>query len=320
MDLKSLDLNLLVVLDSMIEHRSVTRAGTAVGLSQPAMSAALSRLRRLFDDSLFVRSGAEMKPTSRALELAVPVRQVMDTVRDQILQRSRFELGAERRFVVLTPDLGEINFVPAMLRQLATVAPRARLATLARAPTAAAEALESGAADLALGYFPDLQKPGFVQQKLFDNSVVCLVRRGHPCAGPRFALDEYLAAGHAVVKPDGREHVFDRFLHRRRVNRRVVVELSHFFSLLPVIEASDLVATVPRDMAEVCLRYGDVRIVAPPLRAPAIPVHQIWHERVHKDPANVWLRSMIYELFAKPSARGQAVDKTTQAKGSRIHS
>jgi DNA-binding transcriptional LysR family regulator len=315
MDLKALDLNLLVVLDSMIEHRSVTRAGAAVGLSQPAMSAALSRLRRLFDDSLFVRSGAEMKPTSRALELAAPVRQVMDTVRGQILQRSRFEPGgAERRFVVLTPDLGEINFVPAMLRQLAKLAPRARLATLARAPKAAAEALESGAADLALGYFPDLHKPGFVQQKLFDNSVVCLVRRGHPCAGPRFALDEYLAAGHAVVKPDGREHVFDQFLHRRRVRRRVVLELSHFFSLLPVIEASDLVATVPRDMAEVCLRYGDVRIVAPPLRAPAIPIHQTWHERVHKDPANVWLRGMIHELFAKPSGRGQPADKTTRGQ------
>jgi DNA-binding transcriptional LysR family regulator len=291
MDLKSVDLNLLVVLHAMLEHRSVTRAAAAVGLSQPAMSAAVSRLRRLFADPLFVRSGAEMKPTSRALELSAPVRQVIETVRTGILQRSHFEPSVtQRRFVLLTPDLGEIHFVPAMLRQLAKLAPHARLSTWARAPKAAAEALESGAADLALGYFPDLHKHGFVQQKLFDNMAVCLVRRGHPCSGVRIALDEYLAAGHAVVKPDGRDHVFDEFLERRGLQRRVALELSHFFSLLPVIESSDLIATVPRDIAEVCVRYGDVRIVDPPLRSPSIPIHQTWHERVHHDPANVAAR------------------------------
>jgi len=302
--LKAMDLNLLVLLDAMLEHRGVTRAAAAVGLSQPAMSAALTRLRRIFNDPLFVRSGSEMQPTSRALELALPVRQVMDTVRGEILQRSRFEPhAAERRFVLLTPDLGEIQFVPALLRQLAQVAPGARLATLARAPQAAAEALASGAADLALGYFPDLHKVGFMQQKLFDNGVVCLVRRGHPCTASRLTLPAYLAASHAVVKPDGREHVFDQYLQRKRIERHVVVELSHFFSLLPVIESSDLIATVPRDMAEVCLRYGEVCIVDAPLRAPAIPIHQTWHERVHRDPANVWLRGIIHALFASATVK-----------------
>jgi DNA-binding transcriptional LysR family regulator len=110
-------------------------------------------------------------------------------------------------------------------------------------------------------------------------------------------LEDYLAAGHAVVKPDGREHVFDQFLQRKRLRRRVVVELSHFFSLLPVIEHSDLIATVPRDMAEVCLRYGEVSVIEPPLRTPSIPVHQTWHERVHKDAGHVWLRGVIKALF-----------------------
>ena len=298
MDLKGVDLNLLVVLDALLEQRGVTRAGAVVGLSQLAMSAALARLRKLFNDPLFVRSGAEMKPTSRALELATPVRQIMDMLRGEILQRSHFDPeSSERRFVVLTPDIGEMNFVPALLQRLAAAAPRASLVTLARAAPAAGEALEAGTADLALGYFPDLQKPGFLQQRLFANPVVCLVRRGHPC-GPRLSMAEYLAAAHAVVRPDGREHVFDRYMQQKRVKRRVLVELSHFFSLLPVIEGSDLIATVPRDMAEVCVRYGAVRIVEPPLRAPTIAVHQTWHQRFHKDPANVWLRSMIHQLFA----------------------
>jgi DNA-binding transcriptional LysR family regulator len=96
--------------------------------------------------------------------------------------------------------------------------------------------------------------------------------------------------------------VFDEYMQRKRMKRRVLVELSNFFSLLPVIEGSDLIATVPLDMAKVCLRYGDVRIVEPPLRAPTIPVHQTWHQRFHKDPANVWLRGLLQRLFARRGA------------------
>src|ERR1700744_5164190 len=124
--LKALDLNLLVALDALLEHRSVSRAAAAVGLSQPAMSAALLRLRHVFGDSLFVRSGGEMKPTTRALELAAPLRRVMDTVRGEIMRSARFDPSvADRRFVLLTPDLGEAHFVPALLRKLAQLAPAA---------------------------------------------------------------------------------------------------------------------------------------------------------------------------------------------------
>jgi DNA-binding transcriptional LysR family regulator len=298
MDFKAIDLNLLVVFDAMLARRSVTRAGEAVGLSQPAMSAAVARLRALFDDPLFVRSGPEMKPTPRALELAAPVRRVIDTVRTEILQRPGFDPATtERSFSILTPDIGEINFLPRLLARFAKEAPSAHLRTVAKPRPAAAEALETGAADLAVGYFPDLQKPGFFQQKLFDNPHVCIVRRGHPTIGPRLTLKEYLAASHAVVRPDGREHVFEQFIQQRGLQRRVAVELSHFMSLLPVIEGSDLVATVPRDLADVCLRYGRLRAVEPPIRSPVIAVHQFWHARFHKDPAIVWLRGVVQSLF-----------------------
>lgn len=299
MDLKAIDLNLLVVFDAMFVQRGVTRAGEAVGLSQPAMSAAVSRLRTLFDDALFVRSGPEMKPTPRALELAAPVRRVIDTVRTEILQRSGFDPATtDRSFTILTPDIGEINFLPRLLARFAQVAPGAHLRTVAKPRPAAAEALEAGAAELAVGYFPDLQKPGFFQQKLFDNPHVCIVRRDHPKIGPRITLKEYLAASHAVVRPDGREHVFEQFIQQRGLQRRVAVELSHFMSLLPVIESSDLIATVPRDLADIASRYAALRIVEVPLKSPVIAVHQFWHRRVHKDPANVWLRGVAQSLFS----------------------
>lgn len=298
MDMKAIDLNLLVVLDAMVEHRSVTRAGEAIGLSQPAMSAAVARLRALFDDALFVRTGPEMKPTPRALELAAPVRRVIEMIRTDILQRSGFDPATtDRTFTIITPDIGEINFLPRLLARFAQEAPLAQLRTMAKPRPAAAEALEAGKAELAVGYFPDLQKAGFFQQKLFDNPHVCIVRRGHPTLGQRMTLKEYLAASHAVVRPDGREHVFEEFFQQRGLQRKVLVELSHFMSLLPVIESSDLVATVPRDLADVCRRYADVRIVDTPIKSPVIAVHQFWHRRFHKDPANVWLRSVIQSLF-----------------------
>jgi DNA-binding transcriptional LysR family regulator len=298
MDMKAIDLNLLVVFDAMVGQRSVTRAGEAIGLSQPAMSAAVARLRALFDDALFVRSGSEMKPTPRALELAEPVRRVIDTVRTDILQRSGFDAATtERTFTIITPDIGEINFVPRLLARFAQEAPTAHLRAVTRPPPAAAEALESGSAELAVGYFPDLHKAGFYQQRLFDNPHVCIVRDGHPAIGRRLTMKQYLAASHAVVRPAGREHVFEQFIQQRGLQLKVVVELSHFMSLLPVIEGSDMIATVPRDLADVCRRYGNVRIVEPPMKPPVIAVRQFWHARFHKDPAIVWLRGVVHSLF-----------------------
>ena len=162
MDIRAIDMNLLVVFDAMIEHRSVTRAGEAIGLSQPAMSAAVARLRAWFDDPLFVKTGAEMKPTPRALELAPPVRRVIETVKGEILQRAGFDPGkTDRTFTIITPDIGEVNFLPKLLARLSVSAPGAQLRTIARSRPAAAEALESGLAELAVGYFPDLGSQAF---------------------------------------------------------------------------------------------------------------------------------------------------------------
>ncbi|MEO6017098.1 MAG: LysR family transcriptional regulator [Polaromonas sp.] len=302
MDIRSVDLNLLVVFDAMVEHRSVTRAAEALNLSQPAMSAAVARLRGIFDDPLFVRAGSEMRPTPRAAELAGPVHRVVDTVKTEILQRNVFDpASSDRTFTLVTPDIGEVNFVPRILSRLADEAPNTNIKTLAMPRHAASDSLESGAAELALGYFPDLQKAGFFQQKLFRNSHVCMVRSDHPLIGTTMTLAQFLALSHAVVQPDGREHVFEQYLHKRGLKRRVLVEISHFMSLLPIVEASDLVATVPRDVAEFCVRHGKVRIVETPMKAPVIDVYQFWHRRFHKDPAHIWLRSAVHALFRQPA-------------------
>ena len=298
MDIRSIDMNLLVVFDAMIEHRSVTRAAEAVGLSQPAMSAAVARLRAWFDDPLFVKTGSEMKATPRALALAKPVRRVIETVKGEILQQSGFDPHkTDRTFTIITPDIGEVNFLPKLLERLSQSAPQARLRAISKSRPAAAAALESGEAELAIGYFPDLQKAGFFRQKLFDSPHVCIVRSDHPVVKERLSLKQYLALSHVVVQPDGREHVFDLYLAQRGIKRKVVLELSHFMSLLPVIESSDLIATVPADLADVCQRYATIRKVAVPIKSPVIPLHQFWHRRFHKDPANIWIRGVVHSLF-----------------------
>ena len=111
------------------------------------------------------------------------------------------------------------------------------------------------------------------------------------------SLKQFMAAAHVAVRPEGRAHLFEEFLAERKLNRRVLLEISHFMSLLPIVDNSDLVATVPRDLAEVCSRYADIRIVAPPMKLPVIEVHQFWHRRFHKDAANIWLRGVVHALF-----------------------
>ncbi len=116
-------------------------------------------------------------------------------------------------------------------------------------------------------------------------------------------LAQFTQALHAVVKPDGREHVFERFLQGKAIQRRVVVELSHFMSLLPIIETSNLISTVPKDLADFFVQHGDVRYVDTPMKSPIIDVHLIWHQRIQKDPAHVWLRKVIQDLFNPASQR-----------------
>jgi DNA-binding transcriptional LysR family regulator len=299
MDIRSLDLNLLVVFDAMLEHQNVTKAGEAIHLSQPAMSAAISRLRALFDDPLFVRTGAGMVPTPKAQLLRTSVQLVVQTIKTEILRPKRFDpLLSDRTFHLVTPDIAEVNFLPRLISELAKKSPSVNLKTFAMSRQAAAASLETGTAEMAIGYFPDLQRAGFFQQKLITNSHVCLIRKNHPVVKDKITNTQFVQASHAVVKPDGREHLFESYLQSKGIRRRVVVELSHFMSLLPIIETSNLIATVPKDLADFFVMHGHVRYVPTPMHAPSIDVHLFWHQRFQKDPAHAWLRQTIHRLFA----------------------
>lgn len=298
MNIADLDLNVLVVFDAMLQHGSVTRAGHALDLSQPAMSAALSKMRTQLGDPLFVRTGHGMRPTPRALQLAAPVKAILDMVRLDVLQQPAFDPATARRtFTIITPDIGETVFLPRLLAYLQAHAPHVGIRSTAISSEGAGEALELGRADLAIGYFPDLAKPGFYQQRLFRNTFACLVRSDHPRIGGTLTVEDFLRESHALVRPAGRTHLFEQFLDEKNIKLDVRAELSHFASLLTIVPSSDLIATVPRDIGVVFAGLADVRLLDPPIEPPSFHLMQHWHTIAHADSANVWLRQLVKGLF-----------------------
>ena len=188
-------------------------------------------------------------------------------------------------------------FCPRLLDHAAHHAPRIAFRTITIPSPGAGEALEEGVADLALGYFPDLEKPGFYQQRLFRNSFTCIVRAQHPRIGAQLTREAFLREGHAIVRPAGRTHLFERFMEKRRIVRDVRADLAHFTTLLTVIATSDLIATVPLDIGNVFSRLADIRTLAPPFQTPPFDVKQHWHRRVHADAASIWLRKTVRNLY-----------------------
>jgi DNA-binding transcriptional LysR family regulator len=297
-----LDLNLLRVLAAIEEKRSVSAAAVLLQRSQPSVSAALARLREFFNDPLFVRSGNTMQPTPRVIEVMGPVREVLSRIGMEIVAAPVFDPATSQQPVVLAlSDVGEVVFLPRVLQELRRVAPRISLRSVSLPAEDLARGLEAGAIDLALGYFPNLTQHNFFQQTLFADTFTCLLRADHPVKSARLGLKQFLQLDHAVVRAESRtEEVIERFLVRRRIQRRVVLTTPHFASLPPVIEQSDLIVTVPEPLARYFAGVSSrLRIVKPPFDAPRIDLRQFWHRKFHHDARSRWLRGLMCELFQR---------------------
>jgi DNA-binding transcriptional LysR family regulator len=303
--MNELDLNLLRVLVAIDDKRSVSAAAIQLQRSQPSVSSALGKLRTFFADPLFVRSGNTMQPTPRAIEIMAPVRGVLSRIGMEIVAAPTFEPASSHRPIVLAlSDVGEVVFLPAILEEMRRTAPETSLRSVSLPADEVASGLEAGTIDLALGYFPNLKRHNFFQQVLFSDSFTCLIRADHPVKSPRLSQKQFMQLDHAVVRAESRtEEVIERFLARRRIQRRVRLTTPHFASVPPIVEQSDLVVTVPVPLA----RYfstvsARIRVVRPPFDPPRIDLKQIWHRKFHHDARNRWLRSLMCALFQKPSA------------------
>ncbi len=309
MNIKAFDLNLLLAFESLMIERNVTRAATRSGLSQPAMSNALARLRRTFNDPLLVRTAEGMKPTAVAQSLISPVREALEGLRGALEEKPIFDASASRRtFQLLANDYAEIVLLAPMIKGLHENAGGVMLKidrprSLFQQPSPSSLA---GTFDLALGFFPDALslEASLRSEILWEESNVCIARANHPAIKGKLSLRQYSLAGHVAVfyKSDGLG-LIDILLQQKGYSRRSVVFVPHFGTVAFMVSASDLIATVPERLALTFKKELKLQVLTAPIAIPPFRLVMLWHERNHGDPAHAWLRNLISATATRLSSK-----------------
>ena len=289
--LKDCDLNLLVSLQALIEERSITRAGRRLSLTQPAVSRVFDRLQVMFGDELLVRTARGYEPTHRALDIYAELKQLLPKI-ENLLRRDEFNAAeATGIFRIAATDYAALVVVPGLTRILVSTAPMLRVE--ASPIDNVLEKLSANTLDLA---FQTTEGPQpFHSEPVFEDKIVCLVRKGHALCEGRITLDVYLKWKH--VAGGGMPGLVQRNLDR--IGAKPDVQLRVPFSVLgPVVERTDMVATVPHRMAKRIAAMSDTQVIAAPKEFQRFTYLQVWHPRYHSDPAHTWLRGLIKQVAA----------------------
>ena len=296
---------LLEVFSAIMRERSVTHAAESLGLTQPAISQGLRKLRKCLDDPLFVRALQGVEPTPRALELAGAVSELLHIARERLGAAQLFDPNrVQRIFSFYASDAGAVVFTPLIAETLRTLAPGVRIRVLPLISRRFPEGLESGEADLALGSFQGFGT-GFYQQRLYEDSYVCLVRAAHPTIRSRLSLKQFIDAQHLIVSAEGTGHAHaavEKMLSRTIAPESIAARVPSFLAAPILVAHSDYVLTVPGRVGRVFAESLGLKVFPPPLKLPRFEVKQYWHERFHRDPANRWFRELIVSLFSEPAA------------------
>lgn len=299
MDITKLDLNLLVVFHHLLMHKKVSAVAQVLGMSQPAVSSALGRLRASLGDDLFLRTQAGMEPTPYALQLAEPVALSLNGLQQAFNVRAAFDPKSScRNFKIAMTDVGEMYFLPVLMKGLSREAPGVTVQVESVTHPSLKEDMTAGRIDLALGLLPQLQA-GFFQQALFRQKYICLMRKGHPLAGKnKLSLSTFTEAEHVRVVASGTGHGrVDVALEQKKLRRHIRLTVPHYVALGDVLSQSDLIATVPERFADRILRPYDLVKRDLPIQVGESAIHQFWHSRLHRDPGHQWLRQHVGDLF-----------------------
>lgn len=296
------DLNLLRIVHAIDGEGSVTGAAQSLGLSQPAVSSALGRLRRALNDPLFVRSKDGMEATPRARRLLGAIDGALGLIRQGLRDEGTFDPAtATATFELLLSDVGELVLLPSLVSCVQERAPGCALKVRQLARGGYAEALEAGAADVAVGFIV-APRAGLRTRRLFSDHFVCMVRAGHPAARMPLTIDAYLALSHvAVSRRGGREGLVATTVAGLGGARRVVLSLPHFAGAAGAVATSDLAATVPSRLVAAYAPLGLTGLKLP-FPIPDVRLSLYWHDRMQDDPAHRWLRQVFVRLFAKGGA------------------
>jgi DNA-binding transcriptional LysR family regulator len=304
----NIDLHALRVFEEIYRTGSLSKTADKLGLTQPAISIALAKLRRHFDDPLFVRVGNAMKPTPQAEAMREGVHAAIEALEGALSYRLKFDAAStDRTFRVAMTDVGQIVLLPRLLNELALAAPSANI-EISNLSDRTAQLLETAQLDLAVGFVPQLPASYF-QQALFNERFACLARSDHPRVREAPSLEQFESESHVVVVTSGTGHlIVDRTLEQLGVRRRLAVRIPNYLGLATIIGTTDYLCTLPRRAALIMARNGEVASWDLPFELPEYVVRQHWHERQMRDPGNRWLRGLMNDLFCRPDFRQMPSD------------
>ena len=291
MNLRSFDLNLLPVFDAIYSEGNLTRAADKLGMSQPAMSNALGRLRAAVDDPLFTRTPRGMVPTPRAKRMAEQIRHALDQIQSTLRESSDFDFAcSERTFSIAVEDYGEAVITPRFMDWLMQVAPHIRAKICPERSRALRDELSNGTVDLCIDYFR-LEGDGYISTLLMTDELVSMVREDHPLVGDTLSLKQYISLPHVVLSQ--KRPMVDRELAKHGVSRNRALEVPHFISMPLIVKSTDFICTLPRRMAMHYTEHFRVKVLNSPIDFPKIPIYLVWHEAVGTDPGHHWLRESL---------------------------
>ncbi len=295
------DLELLRCFVHLHRERHLTRAARHAGLSQPAMSRVLGRLRAAFSDPLFVRTPRGMLPTPRAELLAPQVEAVLDAAAALVRPASFDPARLARTFTIGTVDFSDVTLVPPLVDTLAKAAPGVAITTRPL-DDRADDALATGRLDLVVGVRAAIPTDAMASL-LFDDGFVCAVRRDHPRVGRRLTLERFVELPHLLIAPRGAPgSTIDAALEARGLTRRIVVRTHTFLSAPAIVASSDLVLTAPSRLLEPLAPRFRLRLLPTPVPVPRFQIFQAWHPRVQHDPIHAWFRGVVAAAAKAPRA------------------
>lgn len=291
MNLRSFNLNLLPVFDAIYSERNLTRAADKLGMSQPAMSNALSRLRASMNDPLFTRTPSGMVPTPRARRMADQIRHSLDLIQSTLQEPNEFDFASsERTFSIAIEDYGEAVITPRFMDWLTEVAPHIRTKIWPEHSRALRTKLSEGTVDLAIDYFR-LVDEGFTSVHLMTDELVSMVREDHPLIGDTLSLQQYVTLPHVVLAQ--KAPMVDRELAKRGFSRNRALEVPHFISMPLIVKSTDFICTLPRRMAMLYTEHFRVKVLESPIAFQKIPIYLVWHDSAGADPGHQWLRESL---------------------------
>jgi len=315
MNLRSIDLNLVVVLDALVEERSVRRAADRVGLSQSATSHALERLRKFLDDELFVRTSTGMVPTPRALDLAGPVRLALEEIQGA-LAPPRFDPAREKRtFTVAVETYETIVVLPRLVDIFRNEGPGLKLNARSASVQDILTGIDQGRVDLGVGLFSELPDR-FMTCRLLSDRFVCAMRADHPLASVPMTLDSYCRASHLLVSMSGAAtDPIDLALVRLRRERDIVMRLPHGLAMVIALARSDMIASMTWGAAKTFCVAGPLVLRDLPFETPSADFRLVWNRRFKDSPAHIWLR----RKFTAIGTEIQTQQKTDSGNLTDIH-